>query len=490
MKIITKSLLFLSFFALILIGCEKEKESNIDENLELDFVVESAYPNTTGEVVEFQLNGHSLICEKINGEFIYQGDIVLTYEQLGIDNNLKGAALKSISKRWPNNTVYYQINSGLSEKGRITDAIEHLGVKTLLKFEERSDQENYIEFIWDENGCSSYLGMIGGKQLIKIADWAKTGNVVHEIGHAIGLIHEHSRNDRDDFIIIDFDNIIESAKHNYYKNSAAFDYEEFDFNSIMIYPPGGGFAIDSKKPIITKLDGSTYKAQRKAFSVGDVALIAHLCGNGTLIDSRDGNIYNSVKIGDQTWMAENLAYLPSVSPSAKGSETKTYYYVFDYQGTNVSEAKLTRNYQTYGVLYNWPAAMNSEASSTSNPSGVQGVCPTGWHLPSDAEWTELTDFLGGESVAGGKLKETGTAHWFTPNEGVTNETDFSALPGGYRYIYGISYSINQQGFWWSASKGNPDDAWTRYLGTEESSSAIFKDVFNKSAGFSVRCIKD
>src|SRR5690554_1847166 len=136
--------------------------------------------------------------------------------------------------------------------------------------------------------------------------------------------------------------------------------------------------------------------------------------SGTFIDSRDGNEYNWVQIGDQVWMVENLKYLPSVVGPGTGSQTTPHYYVYGYDGTNVADAKATDNYATYGVLYNWTTAMNA--------------CPDGWHLPSDAEWTELTDYLGGESVAGGKLKETGTTHWASPNTGATNETGFTALP--------------------------------------------------------------
>ncbi len=127
--------------------------------------------------------------------------------------------------------------------------------------------------------------------------------------------------------------------------------------------------------------------------------------NNGFTDSRDGTHYNAVKIGNQVWMAENLKYLPSVVGPGTGSQTTPYYYVYGYDSTVVADAKATSNYTTYGVLYNWPAAMNEATSSSSNPSGVQGACPTGWHLPSDAEWTELTDYLGGTSVAGGKLKE-------------------------------------------------------------------------------------
>ena len=212
--------------------------------------------------------------------------------------------------------------------------------------------------------------------------------------------------------------------------------------------------------------------------------------SGTFIDSRDGNEYNWVQIGDQVWMAENLAYLPSVNMVADGSEDAagSYYYVYGYNGTNVADAKATANYNTYGVLYNWPAAMNGAASSTTNPSGVQGVCPDGWHLPSDAEWTELTDYLGGESVAGGKLKETGTTHWASPNYEATNETGFTALPGGYRNFNGYFNLIGNYGYWWSATEYGTYLAWYRYM--YYTGSDVDRDSDCKEVGFSVRCVRD
>lgn len=213
-------------------------------------------------------------------------------------------------------------------------------------------------------------------------------------------------------------------------------------------------------------------------------------GGDTFTDPRDGKVYQTVTIGDQVWMAENLAYLPSVNMVADGSEDAagSYYYVYGYDGTNVADAKATANYNTYGVLYNWPAAMNGAASSTTNPSGVQGVCPDGWHLPSDAEWTELTDYLGGTSDAGGKLKETGTTHWNSPNTGATNETGFTALPGGYRGGSGTFYNIGNGGYWWSASEGITSIAWRRNMGYGNSS--VGRNYNLKELGFSVRCLRD
>jgi uncharacterized protein (TIGR02145 family) len=187
-------------------------------------------------------------------------------------------------------------------------------------------------------------------------------------------------------------------------------------------------------------------------------------------------------------MAENLKYLPSVVGPGTGSYSEAYCYVYGYDGTSISAAKATENYATYGVLYNWPAAMAGSASSNANPSGVQGVCPAGWHLPSDAEWTELTDYLGGISVAGGKLKETGTTHWQSPNRGATNETGFTALPGGRRSIGGYFVDVGNFGYWWSATENGTSNAGGRFLYYNFSS--VEMTNFGKEHGFSVRCVRD
>jgi uncharacterized protein (TIGR02145 family) len=205
-------------------------------------------------------------------------------------------------------------------------------------------------------------------------------------------------------------------------------------------------------------------------------------------DSRDGIVYQTVTIGAQVWMAENLKYLPGVVSSATGSKTIPYYYVYGYDGTNVGDAKATADYTTYGVLYNWPAAMAGSSGSNSNPSGIQGVCPTGWHLPSDAEWTELTDYLGGEGVAGGKLKVTGTTHWVSPNIGATNETGFNALPGGFRSNYGTFGFMGMDGQWWSTTVFSSPNIWYRrmyYNGCN-----VYKRSTYIEMGLSVRCLRD
>lgn len=211
---------------------------------------------------------------------------------------------------------------------------------------------------------------------------------------------------------------------------------------------------------------------------------------GTFIDSRDNIEYKWVKIGEQIWMAENLAYLPAVSLPSVQSIAEPHYYVYGYEGSNDSVAKLTVNYKTYGVLYNWTASMAGEESSKDNPSGVQGVCPSGWHLPSEDEWSELLDYLGVESFPADKLKEIGTIHW-NLDRGSTNESGFTALPGGtfyYNNNIGSFMHIGDNGYWMSSTLNyNRDHVYMLSINTGQS---LYIGVSSLNGGGSVRCIKD
>ena len=116
------------------------------------------------------------------------------------------------------------------------------------------------------------------------------------------------------------------------------------------------------------------------------------------------------------------------------------------------------------------------------------ACPDGWHLPSDAEWTTLTTYLGGESVAGGKMKEAGESHWTSPNTGATNESGFTALPGGYRLNNGTVSFIGRNGLWWSSTQYDTNNAWSRDLSYLYS--GVGRSYGLKDYGFSVRCMRD
>lgn len=191
----------------------------------------------------------------------------------------------------------------------------------------------------------------------------------------------------------------------------------------------------------------------------------------------DGNRYKTVIIGTQTWMAENLKVakyndgtsIPNITDQIAWWKLTTGA-CCDYENTPL-------NSQIYGKLYNWYAVTTGK------------LCPKGWHLPSDAEWKQLETYLGGYKVAGGKLKETGTIHWVSPNTGATNETGFTALPGGYRDFNGKFSSINYLGSWWSATDSN-DVRFNHWI-----ICSIFNDLSSngsseKEGGVSVRCVKD
>jgi len=219
------------------------------------------------------------------------------------------------------------------------------------------------------------------------------------------------------------------------------------------------------------------------------SLLIKVRGQSLFRDLRDGKAYRYVTIGSQTWMAENLAYLPSAGYSSRGSVTEPLYYVYAYKGTNVAEAKASVLYQAYGALYNWAAA--------------KIVCPDGWHLPTDEEWKELEKHLGmNESdldgtdyrisgAVGHQLRETGTEHWKSPNTGATNSAEFNALPGGVM-AYNIGYTgfmdLGGAAYFWSATAYQTFAAWTRFL--YNSSPAMDRHYMYGSNGQSVRCVKD
>ncbi|MCX6223660.1 MAG: fibrobacter succinogenes major paralogous domain-containing protein, partial [Bacteroidia bacterium] len=206
---------------------------------------------------------------------------------------------------------------------------------------------------------------------------------------------------------------------------------------------------------------------------------------GTMVDARDGHRYKWVRIGMQTWMEENLAWLPSVSKHETGSETQSHYYVYGYEGTSVKEAKSNSNYKTYGVLYNWEAAKKA--------------CPSGWHLPTDLEWKTLEKYTGmSESDAdakgwrysgavGGKLKESESSHWSNPNIGANNRSGFTALPGEFRNDKEDSNSLGGWAAFWSASRDGMSGAWTRWL--SDDLDAVSRHCDSLDYGFSVRCLQ-
>ena len=200
-------------------------------------------------------------------------------------------------------------------------------------------------------------------------------------------------------------------------------------------------------------------------------------GYGPVIKDINGNKYKTVYIGTQHWMAENLKV-------SKYNDGTSIPYITDYTKWENNTKGAWCNYNNdaskntrYGKLYNWLAV-----------SGRKNVCPTGWHVPSDAEWAVLIDYLGGESVAGGKMKEVGTKSWDSPNEDAINTSLFTGLPGGFRNRYGNYYHFGGNGFWWSSTEYNTDDALCRDL--DANVGDVSRGDSGKRTGLSVRCLRD
>jgi uncharacterized protein (TIGR02145 family) len=190
----------------------------------------------------------------------------------------------------------------------------------------------------------------------------------------------------------------------------------------------------------------------------------------------EGNEYKTVTIGSQVWMAENLkttryndgTIIPMVTNyDSWASQTSPAYCWYNNDSTNK---------EAYGAMYNWYAVNTSK------------LCPKGWHVPADSEWLSLTTWFGDLRNVGNKLKEEGTVHWKNPNSGATNESGFTALPGGYRSYKGTFNWIRIAGYWWSATE-NPDSK-IYFLQIRYKSGEVVRFYSEKANGFCVRCLQD
>ena len=206
-------------------------------------------------------------------------------------------------------------------------------------------------------------------------------------------------------------------------------------------------------------------------------IVVTMASDGTVIDI-DGNVYQTIIIGGQEWMAENLKVthyrngeiIPQLEDNNDwGSTISDSYCAYNNVESNV---------EIYGRLYNWYAVIDNK-----------NIAPEGWHVPSDTEWQTLIDAFGGDNYAGGEMKEVGTAHWSTPNTGATNGSGFTGLPGGQRWEDGSDfYYMTERSYYWSTSEYAGTQAWSR--GLRFNSVETIRHPYYKGKGFSVRCVKD
>ena len=243
--------------------------------------------------------------------------------------------------------------------------------------------------------------------------------------------------------------------------------------------------IDSLQEIVSALDTNHHTDD-------------FVCGTSTLTDY-EGNVYATVQIGNQCWMRDNLRtthYADGTAIPLDSSYTNSaepcYY---DYSSSAIP---LTQR----GYLYNWPAVMRGASSSNTNPSGVQGICPTGWHVPSDAEWTQLTDYVSSQSdylcmnntenIAKALSSTTGWSSSSSTcavgnNMDINNTTGFGAMPAGYRYNLGFTNS-GKYAYFWSSTEASSGNSWYRYLNYNYA--YVYRNNYGKHLGYSVRCLRD
>lgn len=280
----------------------------------------------------------------------------------------------------------------------------------------------------------------------------------------------------------------------------------FSIKGICIRPGGQNFGIEYGGNEYHNPTKSAIMGKTLSYTHGDILLHSVFSGkNNTIITDSpiatkaypvefyecidlDKRNYKVVKIGTQWWMAENLAYLPAVSPEGSESTNSPHYYIYDFNGTDVTAGKATENYSIYGVLYNWTAALSA--------------CPAGWHLPSDSEWTTLTDYLidngygyggSGDDIAKSIASTTNWSYYNEPNTpgsnpSSNNSSGFSGLPAGFYGNSSVHWDLTDSGTWWSSTQDTNDYAWARAIRVYYH--IVYRYARSTSWGYSIRCLKD
>ncbi|PST85218.1 peptidase M12 [Pedobacter yulinensis] len=273
------------YLAMVCIAaCQKDEPALAEqENPELQDssrVMTDGNPGEAGVVKSAYLNGELVTYTDYNGEIVLEGDMILRDSMLS-PSPMTTQTTGFKDRQWKNKTVYYDIAEELPDKYRVRNAIAHWEKHTPLRFVKRSNQRDYVHFVRG-SGCSADLGHQGGRQVVKLARNCNTSTTIHEIGHAIGLLHEHTRTDQAEFVKIKWGNIQEDKKHNFRKwshwNYNGFNMgQRMDFQSVMMYH-SWSFAIDPSKPTLTRLDGSTFNGGSK-LSEKDIATVKKMYAN-------------------------------------------------------------------------------------------------------------------------------------------------------------------------------------------------------------------
>lgn len=334
MKSILRTVHPVMFIVLLffIISCKKENKSDSAQTADLKPASitshEQAFPGIHGEVLSFPYGKDSIHVEKKGDMYVWLGDVV--YDQETLDKLLlehknlsqgghdvkqsESTFTDDYTHLWPSGQVYYTIQAGFSaqEQTMIADAITHWRNNTPLVFTQRTNQTNYVSIVPGAAGSglySNYVGMKGGMQIINLQTGAFiTGSVIHEIGHAIGLIHEQCRGDRSTAILVNYNNVSPHTSGNIYQFETYYEQGQsgtqigtFDFGSIMLY--GSYDFSDGIHPVMTKLDGTVFDGQRNALSAGDIQSANYLyhpvyAWATYVVTDQGGDIYSNYSSGN------------------------------------------------------------------------------------------------------------------------------------------------------------------------------------------------
>lgn len=291
--------IFLLTSIFFFLSCEKETRLTNDVHKSTT-EYEGFSGNNKGEIREIEYLGNMISVQDAGDYYIFLGDIRL--KKSDVDSANKQSKLKSAAvnyRRWPNNTVYYRIQNGFINPQRITEAIQRIQNNTNVTFVYSTTASNYIEIINSSYIYSDWIGCKKGRQEIGLTATASYGNAIHEFCHALGLFHEQSRTDRDNFISVNFNNIHPDLHSQYYTYTASgyngFDFETFDFGSIMLYPSDNSY---NGNWTMTDLAGNPFSAQRISLSNIDIRALNFLYPRTISVTIKGPTkVYNSSTMG-------------------------------------------------------------------------------------------------------------------------------------------------------------------------------------------------